>query len=619
MKIYHALMTWLVLALAAMTVASCSDDDDEAAMRYPAPTITGFSPSEGLPTRIVTITGTEFGSSRTERIGRVYFGGVEATEYVSWSDNEIQVRVPEGGETGPITLWVWKNHTETAEAFTCLDGARITEVSSDFVSTGEEFRAYGENFSYFIEQGLTIDDITVTFAAAEGTVEGTVTAFTEEYLDILVPSGARGGTFTVQFGDLQIVTGPSINISGYFNYYFTHLDVEEMQGACNPCSYTDAQGGGTCFYDKGVYTDGFNDQSPVGSFTLWDNASGDYCTFRVNVLEENDYYIYFGTKGNATGNLTISAGSDLTNLSQSLTRECSASGYNWPAEEYEFGIFHLQPGTNYIRFDFGASLSLTDIHITNERVTGDNIIVGEETIQGLYANNFNEGEDTAPFEVQWAWDPNYIRVVDQALEFYYNQAALDADNRRERRGCEVIADFRTTSEGWYGFKFYLPDGLFPKDVDGSIIAQIFNSGDRNSWAGHVSINQDKLVISHRYALIDPTEGELGSVQWDTWIPVVIYFRAGRNGQGCIRAWMGDDMVESSPAYEADGIDFAFGEWIDDTHLNGVVSEENAVADYLGCKFGLYVSSGGDRTIRFDDLKALEGNPDGAFDIVKPIA
>lgn len=626
MKIYHTLMTWLVLALAAMTVASCSDDDDEAAMRYPAPTITGFSPSEGLPTRIVTITGTEFGSSRTERIGRVYFGGVEATEYVSWSDNEIQVRVPEGGETGPITLWVWKNHTETAEAFTCLDGARITEVSSDFVSTGEEFRAYGENFSYFIGQGLTIDDITVTFAAAEGTVEGTVTAFTEEYLDILVPSGARGGTFTVQFGDLQIVTGPSINISGYFNYYFTHLDVEEMQGACNPCSYTDVLGGGTCFYDKGVYVDGFNDQSPVGSFTLWDNVSGDYCTFRVNVLEEDDYYIYFGTKGNATGNLTISAGSDLANLSQSLTRECSASGYNWPAEEYEFSIFHLQPGTNYIRFDFGASLSLTDIHITNERVTGDNIIVGEETIQGLYACDFNEGTSYAPFTDAWAYDPCYIKTVDQCLEFYYNAAALQAENIRQRRGCEVTCEFHTTTEGWYGFRVYLPEGKFPMDEGGIIIAQIFNQGCRNSWAGHLSIENGTLVLSHRNALVDPVVGTVGQLETNRWYPIVVHFKAGLNNKGHLRAWIGDDMVESSPAYDSGDCNFGFGHWIDDETLDDTGTNEECLAyssyggnDALGCKFGLYVSNTVDITIRFDDIKALEGNPTGAFDIVKPIA
>ena len=99
-----------LLALTGFCAVSCTDEE-EVRQKYPAPTITEFSPSEGLPTTVVTIKGTEFGSERTERVGRVYFGGVEATEYVSWSDTEIQVRVPDGGVTGSITLWVWKNHT----------------------------------------------------------------------------------------------------------------------------------------------------------------------------------------------------------------------------------------------------------------------------------------------------------------------------------------------------------------------------------------------------------------------------------------------------------------------------------------------------------------------------
>lgn len=77
------------------------------------------------------------------------------------------------------------------------------------------------------------------------------------------------------------------------------------------------------------------------------------------------------------------------------------------------------------------------------------------------------------------------------------------------------------------------------------------------------------------------------------------------------------MQENNPAYDSGAVNFGFGEWVDDETLDGTVSASNAKADYLGCKFGLYVSSGGDRTIRFDDLKALEGNPAGAFNIVKP--
>lgn len=207
-------------------------------------------------------------------------------------------------------------------------------------------------------------------------------------------------------------------------------------------------------------------------------------------------------------------------------------------------------------------------------------------------------------------------MVDQCAEFYFNQAALDADNRRERRGCELTCGFKTNSEGWYGFKMYLPEGKFSKDLTNSIIAQIFNNGDQNSWAGHLSINKNDLVVSHRYALINPTEAIVGKLEWNKWIPVVMYFRAGRNGKGQIKVWLGDGMDESKPTYDSKGISLGYGEWIDDTHLNDVSRDDYKAASF-GAKFGLYVSSGGDRTIRFDDVKLLEGNPEGAFGMVKP--
>ena len=107
------------------------------------------------------------------------------------------------------------------------------------------------------------------------------------------------------------------------------------------------------------------------------------------------------------------------------------------------------------------------------------------------------------------------------------------------------------------------------------------------------------------------------MEWDKWTNVVVYFRVGRNNKGSIRVWLGEQISEQAPQVKADGINFGFGDWIDDTHLNGEVTTTNEKPDYIGCKFGLYVSSGGDRIIRFDDIRALEGNPDGAFGIVCP--
>ncbi len=254
---------------------------------------------------------------------------------------------------------------------------------------------------------------------------------------------------------------------------------------------------------------------------------------------------------------------------------------------------------------------------TDDETATTQVVVEQEKPYTIYQNDFNSGTSYEPFTAGWAWSPNYIKVTNKCLEFYYNQEALDNDNRRERRGAEVVCDFRCPQSGWYGFRIFLPEGKFPKEVDGSIFCQLFNDGDRNSWAGHLSLNHSTVVASHRHALVDPKTGTVGTVEWDKWIPFVVYFKVGLNNKGRIRVWMGDDMREEAPAYDSGPVNFGFGDWIDDDTLNDVVSDDNPKADYIGAKLGLYVSSGGDRTIRFDDIKLIEGNPANAFNIVRP--
>ena len=589
-----------------MGLSACSDDDKS--LGQTTISVTSFSPESGLPGTEVTISGSNFGDE-----AKVFFNEAEATDYVSRSSTSIVVRVPENASTGRIGVLSGKNdYGFSATEFRFIQGAVIERLSMTSAPVGSTLTITGHNFF-----DLDLSDITVWF----GSASSKALAATSTEVTTTVPEGAEDGPIAIQFGSIQKVYGPEFTVGAIVNalqdYYFSHNDVVMTSGKSNPCSYSDVNGGGVCFYDKGVYADGYNSNSEVKSFTIWDSNNGDAIMFMVNLDAEDDYYLYFGTKGKVTGNITISAGSDRNSFTQSITNECSANGYGWPTTQYEFGSYHLAAGVNYIRIDFGTGLALTDLHITNKRLTGDDIIPGKEAIKGLFAHDFNDNT-LGCFKTSWSWDPSYAKAVNQYMEVYFNQAALDADNRRERRGAEVACDFTTNSEGWYGFKIFLPDGLFPKNIDGSVIAQIFNSGNSNTWAGHVKINHDKLVMSYRGSAAASAEvnKEVGTLTWDKWTPIVVYFRAGRNRQGNIKVWMGDNITEDNPTFDSGGINFAFGEWIDDTHLNNVARDDYKAAS-LGPKFGLYVSTGGDRTIRFDDLKALEGNPTGAFGIVKP--
>jgi len=64
-----------------------------------SPMITSFSPAMGPPGTVVTIVGTDFGSSQ----GTVTFNGAAAT-ISSWSATQITASVPGNASTGPITV-----------------------------------------------------------------------------------------------------------------------------------------------------------------------------------------------------------------------------------------------------------------------------------------------------------------------------------------------------------------------------------------------------------------------------------------------------------------------------------------------------------------------------------
>ena len=70
-----------------------------------APQVTGFSPTRSWIGQEVTIEGTGFGPS--QGTNKVYFyDDVEVTSYISWSANQIVVDIPAGADTGPITVEV---------------------------------------------------------------------------------------------------------------------------------------------------------------------------------------------------------------------------------------------------------------------------------------------------------------------------------------------------------------------------------------------------------------------------------------------------------------------------------------------------------------------------------
>lgn len=74
------------------------------ALKPPKATITSLSPSTGSAGDTVTINGKDFLNSRGGSTSCVMFGSVKATNYVSWSNTRIKVKVPAGvSGTVPVT------------------------------------------------------------------------------------------------------------------------------------------------------------------------------------------------------------------------------------------------------------------------------------------------------------------------------------------------------------------------------------------------------------------------------------------------------------------------------------------------------------------------------------
>jgi len=97
----------------------------------PIVSIGSFNPPYGRIGESVTITGTGFGS--TQESGSVWFGDLEVTDYDSWTDNSIQVKVPIGAVTAPIKV---TNKCDSGE-ITVTDfyiGSNIIYVDKDNIT-----------------------------------------------------------------------------------------------------------------------------------------------------------------------------------------------------------------------------------------------------------------------------------------------------------------------------------------------------------------------------------------------------------------------------------------------------------------------------------------------------
>ncbi len=148
------------------------------------PTITSFTPTSGIVTTSVTITGTNFDS--TPVTNTVKFNGTTAIVTASTSTS-ITTTVPVGATTGPLTVTVNGQTATSSTSFTVILPPTITSFSPSSGIVGTSVTITGTNFD------PTPINNTVKF---NGTT-AIVTASTSTSIATTVPVGATNGPITV--------------------------------------------------------------------------------------------------------------------------------------------------------------------------------------------------------------------------------------------------------------------------------------------------------------------------------------------------------------------------------------------------------------------------------------
>lgn len=148
----------VVLCLGAFAAGARADD---------APTITGFSPASGPVGSTVVIEGTGFVALE----GVIFGGNVQAAG--SFSSTQITATVPDGAQTGPITVTTDNGSASTATDFTIGAAAPVptATLTATVPATRVGSSAPGE-FTVSLSSAVTTK-VTVHYTVAGSAVNGT--------------------------------------------------------------------------------------------------------------------------------------------------------------------------------------------------------------------------------------------------------------------------------------------------------------------------------------------------------------------------------------------------------------------------------------------------------------
>ena len=221
------------------------------------PIIASLSPSYGAVGGIVYVNGTGFGTSW----GQVYFNGINAY-VVAWSNTSIQVAVPSGATTGPVTI-AESGVTSPGVTFSVEGPPTISSIEPTVGNVNSTVTINGTAF------GATQESSTVTL---NGQSAG-VTSWNDTQIVAIVPIGGVSGPIGVTVANLS-AEGPVFTVS-------TTVTLTDSQS--NQTIYTSQDVGGAWNITQ-VQGSGCSTCTIRGNQTLTYDTSGDV----MNVLDANN-------------------------------------------------------------------------------------------------------------------------------------------------------------------------------------------------------------------------------------------------------------------------------------------------------------------------------------------
>ena len=175
---------------------------EDFTVTHPAPIITLFSPTNGIPGDEIIINGANFSPIINENT--VIFNDNKEAVILDANPNSLKVIVPDDAVTGKISVTVNNNTTTSTNDFNATATPTITSFSPTSASPGATVTINGTNFSNIINENE------VVFSDSQ---EATITNATVNTLTVIVPNNAETGNVTVTVNGITTTSNTNFIVS----------------------------------------------------------------------------------------------------------------------------------------------------------------------------------------------------------------------------------------------------------------------------------------------------------------------------------------------------------------------------------------------------------------------